>query len=317
MTAPRELRVVRASDLKAPDIKETRWLIESLWGAGAVGVIGGPPKSCKSWLALEMAVAVASGKLCLGRYTVPKPGPVLVFAAEDPPVQVRERLAHLARARGTDFGPLDVHLILDPELRLDRPEDLVRLRLTLAKHRPRMLILDPYVRLQSSDENNATEVARVLGALRTLSRTFACAILVVHHARKNGGDQDGQALRGSGDFWAWGDSNLYVRRRKDGVVLSIEHRAAPAPPSVLLSLVAPEEGPVYLDVQEAPRSPEEIPLSERILGLLAERAPRRKEELRDVLRVRNQLLAEALRDLEASGRIVRTPEGWKAGMNGH
>lgn len=317
MTTPTELRVVRASHLKTPDPKETRWLIDSLWGAGAVGVVGGPPKSFKSWLALEMAVAVASGKLCLGRYAVPKPGPVLIFAAEDPPVQVRERLAHLARARGTDFGPLDVHLILDPELRLDRPEDLVRLRLTLAKHRPRMLILDPYVRLQSSNENDATEVARVLGALRTLSRTFACAILVVHHARKNGGAEDGQALRGSGDFWAWGDSNLYVRRRKDGVVLSIEHRAAPAPPSVMLSLVAPEDGPVYLDVREAPRSPEEIPLSERILGLLAERAPRRKEELRDVLRVRNQLLAEALRDLEASGRIVRSPDGWKTGMNGH
>lgn len=317
MKVPKELRVVRASDLEAPDPKEARWLIESLWGAGAVGVLGGPPKACKSWLALEMAVAVASGKLCLGRYAVMSPGPVLVYAAEDAPIQVRERLASLAQARGTDFGPLEVRLILDPELRLDRPEDLARLRLTLDRHRPRMLVLDPYVRLQSSDENNATDVARVLGALRVLSREFACAILVVHHARKNGGAEDGQSLRGSGDFWAWGDSNLYVRRRRDGVVLSVEHRAAPAPPSVMLALVVQEEIPVHLEVREVPRSPEEIPLPDRIVGLLAEQAPRRKEDLRQLLRIRNHLLAEALRDLEASGQIVRTPEGWKLKMNGH
>ena len=268
-------------------------------------------------MALEMAVAVASGKLCLGRYAVMSPGPVLVYAAEDAPIQVRERLASLAQARGTDFGPLEVRLILDPELRLDRPEDLARLRLTLDRHRPRMLVLDPYVRLQSSDENNATDVARVLGALRVLSREFACAILVVHHARKNGADQDGQALRGSGDFWAWGDSNLYVRRRRDGIVLSAEHRAAPAPPSVMLSLVALEDGPVHLEVREASPSPEESSLPDRILGLLAERAPRRKEDLRELLRVRNHVLAEALRDLEARGQVARTPEGWRAKMNGH
>jgi hypothetical protein len=316
MKAPKELRVVRAADVSAPDSGEARWLIESLWGAGAVGVVGGPPKSCKTWLALEMAVAVASGKLCLGRFTVPKPGPVLVYAAEDAPVQVRERLEDLARARGTDLGSLEIRLILEPELRLDRPEDLTRLRLTLDRHRPRLLILDPYVRLQSSDENNATEVARVLGALRALSRMFGCAILLVHHARKNPADHDGQALRGSGDFWAWGDSNLYVRRRRDGVLLSIEHRAAPAPPPVMLTLLSPEDGPVHLEVRDAPRSPEELPLPQRILGLLAEREPRRKEELREVLRVRNQLLAEALRELEASGQIVRGADGWRL-RNGH
>jgi len=313
---PKELCVVRAADIQPRDPQEPPWLIEGLWGSGAVGVIGGPPKSFKSWLALELALAVASGKPALGRYAVAKPGPVLVYAAEDAPIQVRERVAALARARGTDFAALEVGLILDPELKLDRPEDIVRLRRTLARRRPRMLVLDPYVRLQSSDENNATEVARVLGALRSLSRAFACAILVVHHARKNSADRDGQALRGSGDFWAWGDSNLYVRRRRDGIMLSIEHRAAPAQPSVMLSLVAKKDGAVHLEVYEAPPSPDEIPLPDRILEMLANGVPRRKEELRELLRVRNQHLAEALHDLAATGQVFRTSEGWRARTNG-
>ena len=156
----------------------------------------------------------------------------------------------------------------------------------------------------------------MLGALRGLSRAFACAILVVHHARKNLADRDGQALRGSGDFWAWGDSNLYVRRRREGIMLSIEHRAAPAQPSVIISLVAQKDGAVHLDVREAPPTPDEIPLPDRILGLLSDGAFRRKEELRELLHVRNQHLAEVLHDLAASGQISRTPEGWRARTHG-
>ncbi len=100
-----------------------------------------------------MAVAVASGRPCLGRYAVPAPGPVIVYAAEDAPTSVRERLEQLAQARGADFAALDVGLIVESSLRLDRAEDVARLRATLKRRRPRLLVLDPYVRLQSADES--------------------------------------------------------------------------------------------------------------------------------------------------------------------
>jgi hypothetical protein len=310
MAADGELSVVRVADVPARGDNQPAWLVEGLWGEGAVGVIGGAPKSCKSWLALEMAAAVASGRPCLGRYDVPKPGPVLVYAAEDAPPDVRERVENLARARGAPFADLEVRLILEPSLRLDRTEDRARLRATLARHRPRLLVLDPYVRLQRGvDENDATQVSAILGALRELSRTFALAIALVHHTRKGGAEDPGEGLRGSGDFWAWGDSNLYVRRRRDGIVLSIEHRAAASPPPVTLALVD-GDGPVRLEVREAPPSASAPPLVERIVQSLVQRGPSWQEGLRRALRVRKQDLVDALRDLEAAGRIVRTPAGW-------
>src|SRR5712691_3385587 len=211
MTRP--LTLVRAADIVDPAPATSAWLVEPLWGRGAVGVIGGAPKSCKSWLALELAVAVASGRPCLGRFAVPAPGPVLLYAAEDAPLQIRERLQHVCQARGTLLDTLDVSLIVEPALRIDRADDVARLRHTLERRPPRLLILDPYVRLQRADENNATEVAAILATLRTLSRDFALALLLVHHARKSPSDSAGQALRGSSDFHAWGDSNLYLRRR--------------------------------------------------------------------------------------------------------
>src|SRR5262249_57340517 len=51
--------------------EEQRWLVTSLWSEQAVGIIGGEPKCCKSFLALDLAVAVATGTPCLRRFTVP------------------------------------------------------------------------------------------------------------------------------------------------------------------------------------------------------------------------------------------------------
>ena len=67
----------------AKHAEEQRWLVTSLWSEEAVGIIGGEPKCCKSFLALDLAVAVAAGTPCLRRFAVPRPGRVLLYAAED------------------------------------------------------------------------------------------------------------------------------------------------------------------------------------------------------------------------------------------
>ena len=43
---------------------QTQWLVEGLWSDQAVGILGGEPKCCKSFLALDVAVSVASGAAC-------------------------------------------------------------------------------------------------------------------------------------------------------------------------------------------------------------------------------------------------------------
>jgi len=301
------LNVVRAADISTPDQAAQAWLIEHLWSTGAVGVIGGAPKCGKSWLALELAVAVASGRPCLGRFAVPTPGPVLLYAAEDAPLQIRQRVEQLCLARGAPFHSLDLGLIVEPALRIDRTQDIDRLRATLSRRQPRLLILDPYVRLQAADENNATEVAAILGTLRELSRTFSLALLLVHHARKSPSHSAGQTLRGSSDFHAWGDSNLYLRRRSHDLFLTIEHRAEAAPPPLSLSLA---HDPLRLDIRHASSKPHtNTSLDERILATLQD-GPHRLEQLRAAVGARKQSVANTLRTLEASGHVLRKPDGW-------
>ncbi len=106
--------------------------------------------------------------------------------------------------------------------------------------RPRLLVLNPLVRLHGIDENHAGDVAELLGYFRTLQRELGVAVLLVHHTRKNAADgvAAGLGLRGSGDIHAFGDSNLYLWRAKQRLILSSEHRAAPAAAPVYLELVA-------------------------------------------------------------------------------
>ena len=64
------LPVQRASQLSAAG-PQTQWLIEGLWSEQAVGILGGEPKCCKSFLALDVAVSVASGAGTVFRLTSP------------------------------------------------------------------------------------------------------------------------------------------------------------------------------------------------------------------------------------------------------
>ena len=76
------LPVQRASQLSTAGL-QTQWLVEGLWSDQAVGILGGEPKCCKSFLALDVAVSVASGAACLRQFPVRRTGKVLLFPAED------------------------------------------------------------------------------------------------------------------------------------------------------------------------------------------------------------------------------------------
>ena len=294
--------------------EEHRWLVTGLWAEQAVGIVGGEPKCCKSFLALDLAVAVAAGVPCLRRFSVPRAGRVLLFAAEDALHIVRRRLEGIAAAVGVALADLDIQVITVPILRLDLEADRRNLAETVARLQPRLLILDPFVRLHRIDENASGEVAPLLAYLRELQRRHGVAVLVVHHARKGGGGmRAGQALRGSSEFHAWGDSNLYLRRDGDDLSLSVEHRAAAALSPMTIEL-AQRGDALALEVADRREPPAPAPssLDDRIMAVLAEATqPLPFAELRALCRVRAATLHERIGALAAASRIVKIDGGYR------
>jgi hypothetical protein len=174
------------------------------------------------------------------------------------------------------------------------------------------------VRLHRLDENAAADVAPVLAYLRDLQRQHACAVLLVHHARKGAAHlRAGQALRGSSELHAWGDSNLYLRRHGPSLRLTVEHRAAPGLDGLGLELRAAGEAlALHLvdaaergDPRAAAHTPSRVEHVVQVLATLPAPIPRR--ELRQVCRMRDTVLAEALGQLLSAGRVVKSAAGYQ------
>jgi RecA-family ATPase len=296
---------------------ELRWLVEGLWGAEAVGIIGGEPKCCKSFLALDLAVAVSSATPCLRRFPVARRGRVLLFAAEDALPIVRQRLDGICAAASVVLEDLDLQVITAPTLRLDLELDRTRLDDTVRVLRPALLVLDPFVRLHRIDENVSAEVAPLLDFLRSLQRRYQTAIVLVHHARKGAAHlRAGQALRGSSELHAWGDSNLYLRRGGDGdkLSLTIEHRAAASSEGLALQLLASGDG-LALQLDSSPLDPvstDPAPSAlDRVEAILRDAtAPLSLKALRSAAKMRAATASDALAALVTQGRARRSDKGY-------
>ena len=304
----------QASELSATG-PQTRWLIEELWTDQAVGILGGEPKCCKSFLALDIAVSVASGSACLRQFKVPQSGPVLLFPAEDSLSIVRQRLEGICAVAGFDLKSVPVQVITAPSLRLDLANDRQRLARTVESLKPKLLILDPLIRLHRIDENEASQIAPLLGGLRELQRRFELAILVVHHAKKEARSmRPGQALRGSSELHGWGDSNLYLRRRRDRLTLTTEHRAAPSQENIVLQLA--QSQPVALELVHSnsgqSNTTSKLSVVQRILNTLADvNRPVSASALRKLCGMKNATLCASLAAMTEQGLIYREPQGYR------
>lgn len=307
------LPVQRASGLSTAG-PQTQWLVEGLWSEQAVGILGGEPKCCKSFLALDLAVSVASGAACLRHFPVRRSGKVLLFPAEDSLAIVRQRLEGIAGAAQVPFASLPVEVITSPSLRLDTPSDRQRLANTVENLRPILLILDPLIRLHRVDENDATQIAALLSYLRQLQRQFHLAVLLVHHARKDSNSsRPGQALRGSSELHGWGDSNLYMRRRGSQLTLSTEHRAAPGQDHIPLQLTQSGQT-LALSVLDRPISEsatEPTPIDRVRQALTELKEPVPVQQLRKLCGIRTAAVCSALVQLSARGEVTRDSRGYQ------
>lgn len=308
----KSLTVRRIAEVPIEDVTKN-WLIRDLWGLEAVGIVGGAPKCCKSWLGLDIALSVASGTPCLGHFEVLRKGPVLVYLAEDAAFMVRERVLGICKHRHLDIESLDLHIIDAPSLRLDLETDRAKLINSIDRLKPRLLLLDPLVRLHRVDENSSAEISALLGFLRELQRRFHMAVILVHHMSKKHRAQLGQALRGSSDLHAFGDCNAYLIRNNDKLLLSVEHRFAPASNPLQLALISDTDGEnTHLEIAEDTNNPNRnLPLNEAVkLILTGADKPLTRVALRKTLGVNNHRLGLALCDLEKQHIAVRNPTGW-------
>src|SRR5262249_10873102 len=124
---------------EAPPIQ---WLIEGVQVADQPGVIGGPSKSFKTSLAVDLAVSLVSATPFLGKFAVPEPVTVALFSAESGKRAIRKTADHVARARRLPGLPEGRLWIQDRLPQLSDPGDLIRLKQFLHEKQAKVCVYD-------------------------------------------------------------------------------------------------------------------------------------------------------------------------------
>ncbi len=201
-----------ATDLLAADWPEPRWAVPGLVAEG-VTLLAGQPKIGKSWLALNLAVSVATGGTALGKVAVDS-GRVLYLALEDTPRRLASRLR---KVLGRDGAPgLLAFDTVWPALTDGGTERLDR---WLTAHPDaRLVIVDVFARIRGASPNNNASAYDAdylaMSRLKTLADRHAVALLVVHHTRKMAADDFLNEVSGTNGLAGSADAVLVLKRSR-------------------------------------------------------------------------------------------------------
>ena len=196
-----------AAQLMAAQFPEPRWAVPGLIAEGAT-LLAGPPKVGKSWLALGLAVAVASGGRALGKIEVDA-GDVLYLALEDPPRRAQQRLGIVLAG---DPAPDGLHLWTA----IDDPVDELDAWCT-AHPAARLVVVDVLakVRPPTGEQTNQYQADYgAVGRLKAIADRHGVALVLVHHVRKAGADDFLDTISGTHGLAGAADTILILSRSR-------------------------------------------------------------------------------------------------------
>lgn len=207
--------VVLSSDhIMMTNYPEPVWAVPNLLPVGLT-ILAGAPKIGKSWLALQIAYAVAAGGFALGERVAR--GAVLYLALEDSPRRLRDRMLKQNWTRGLDADFLTIGEFAKQvgDLKNDGGAKLAR---QIEARGYRLVVIDTLSRAIPGDQNDVWEMTRGLTPLQEISHAHNTATLLIDHHRKLGGsnadvitDILGSTAKGAMCDTSWG---LYRERGK-------------------------------------------------------------------------------------------------------
>ena len=235
-------------ELLALGAEETPCVVEGLLARGDFALLSGREKiALKTWLALDLAVAMRTGGTWLGRAVERCDDPVLIVSETRPSIIAR-RMTMLSRGRGVDvrevMGGVDVTgdaITVMPVADLNRisAEAAEKARrshardsvaaavaaghraavgggrnvlalLALLEREWSLVILDTVRMCMAGDENSSEAAARFTAGAREIAQTTGAIVLAAHHTGKGSVGGDSRSARGSVELTAGPDALLTV-----------------------------------------------------------------------------------------------------------
>ena len=194
-------------------------LIHGLLRCGETINVIAPPKFKKSWLVLDLALALATGRPWLDTFAT-EPSQVLILDNELHAETSADRIPKVAEARNIDLASISDRLFID-NLR-GRLLDIDSLKTYFESVRRgsfKLVVLDAFYRFlpKDADENSNSNLTDVYNRLDAYASMLDCSFILVHHASK--GNQSGKSITdvgaGAGSQARATDTHLVLRQHEE------------------------------------------------------------------------------------------------------
>jgi hypothetical protein len=200
----------------------------------SVSYLYGPSGRWKSFVALDWALSIATGRAWMGRPTVE--GDVLYVCSEGAR-GIGKRITAWKRAHSVTGGTRLRILPLAIDLANAAQVAALPRRLDALDLHPALIVFDTLAASNSGDENTAENAARITAAARRVIRMYeGVCVLIVHHT-----GYDNTHMRGSTAFYSNADTVIRIEGGTDN------RRIEPGEPITIIS-DKPKEGEPFHDI---------------------------------------------------------------------
>jgi len=165
------------------DFKAPEWLVEGLLEKQTFAVCFGSPGAGKTFLALDMAMCVATGHDFHGKQVAQ--GPVFYLAGEGHSGFARRAAAwrdgKMDSFAGVPFFKSSRGIIITDEASVEEMRDTID-RMVDEYGEPALIVIDTLARaMGAADENSTKEMGGAIRVIDEIREDYDCTILAVHH----------------------------------------------------------------------------------------------------------------------------------------
>lgn len=174
------------------DEEEIKWIIPEVIGDNTINIVAGLQESRKSWLLLDLAIALSTETAWLGKYIPTKKCKVLLIDQERPKAEMKRRLKALLKAKDIPFKMLQDQLIpkAGTTYRINLDQSYEALTKLIDKERPDVVLMDSLKASVSCDITDNKAMQDVFEKIKHIRNTMGTTFIFLHHENKGAYQRD-------------------------------------------------------------------------------------------------------------------------------
>ncbi len=165
----------------------TEWFVDpQLISKQSITFLAGLPETCKTWMLMDLSLALATGTKWLGLYPCKKARVIYLDQERSRAVTI-ERFNALIKGRGLKPEQLDETLLIKPQSRFkfNLGQSFASFDRLLTVFKPGVVLIDSFKKIHSNNEISSQDMQALFTKVEELKDKYGCAFVFIHHETKS------------------------------------------------------------------------------------------------------------------------------------